>query len=157
MITLQNETDLAHLPKPELPPWYAIRTKSNCENMAALSLANKGYKQYLPLYRKHRPQSQPVIETDFPLFSGYLFRRLHLNIPLRIVTTLGHRALPILVRRSAHSPGMRPTQWYRRYLTQEEKRSKSGYLGHHAATLHFGHDRPQIYLRRLTNLDSARK
>lgn len=89
MLTLQNQPDLAHFPKPELPPWYAIRTKSNCEKMAALSLEHKGYEQYLPLYRKYRPQSQRPMETDVPLFPGYVFCRLDLNIPFRIVTTPG--------------------------------------------------------------------
>jgi transcription termination/antitermination protein NusG len=83
MITLEDETDFAHFPKLELAPWYAIRTKSNCERMAALSLKNKGYEQYLPLYRR------PVTQTEAPLFPGYVFCRLDLSIPFRIVTTPG--------------------------------------------------------------------
>jgi transcription antitermination factor NusG len=83
MITLQNETDSAHFSKLEVEPWYAIRTKSNCERMAALSLGNKGYKQYLPLYRK------PATGAEAPLFPGYVFCRLDLSIPFRIVTTPG--------------------------------------------------------------------
>jgi transcription antitermination factor NusG len=83
MITLQDETGIERFLNAEHAPWYAIHTKSNCERMAALSLENKGYEQYLPLYRRR------VTEREAPLFPGYVFCRLDLRIPFRIVTTPG--------------------------------------------------------------------
>ena len=89
MITLQNETALTSQPVLECAPWYAISTKSNCEHMAAMSLAHKGYEQYLPLYRRCSRQFGRVVETKAPLFPGYIFCRLDPRIPFRIVTTPG--------------------------------------------------------------------
>jgi transcription antitermination factor NusG len=89
MITRRNGMELADLPNVAQAPWYAIRTKSHCEVMAARSLENRGYEQYLPLYRKGRRRFQRVIETEVPLFPGYLFCRLDPSIPFRIVMTPG--------------------------------------------------------------------
>jgi len=85
MITLgyEKEKEKAPFSNAEHAPWYAIRTKSNCERMVALSLECKGYEQYLPLYRKR------ITEREAPLFPGYVFCRLDLGIPFRIVTTPG--------------------------------------------------------------------
>jgi transcription antitermination factor NusG len=89
MIALQNETASTSQPVLECAPWYAISTKSNCEHMAATSLAHKGYEQYLPLYRRCSRQFGRVVETKAPLFPGYIFCRLDPRIPFRIVTTPG--------------------------------------------------------------------
>ena len=89
MITLRQQNESAECPEVALAPWYAIRTKSNCEKMAALSLENKGYELYLPLYRKRRQQSQRASEIEAPMFPGYVFCRVDLSIPSRIVTTPG--------------------------------------------------------------------
>jgi transcription antitermination factor NusG len=70
-------------------PWYGIRTKRKFEKVAALSLANKGYEQYLPFYRRRLRWSDRVIEKETPLFPGYLFCRFDALKRLAILTTPG--------------------------------------------------------------------
>jgi transcription antitermination factor NusG len=70
-------------------PWYGIRTKSNHERVAAVVLQNKGYEQYLPVYRRWRRWSDRVVETDRPLFPGYVFCRFDARKRLPIVSTPG--------------------------------------------------------------------
>jgi transcription antitermination factor NusG len=70
-------------------PWYAIRTKSNYEKLAATVLQSKGYEQYLPMYRSRRRWSDRTVEADQPLFPGYLFCRFDVTQRLPIVTTPG--------------------------------------------------------------------
>ncbi|HXA03786.1 MAG TPA: UpxY family transcription antiterminator [Bryobacteraceae bacterium] len=71
-------------------PWFAIRVKSQYEKITAVSLHNKGYEEFAPMYRSRRYWSDRVKELDLPLFPGYIFCRFD---PL-------HR-LPILM-----SPGI---------------------------------------------------
>lgn len=70
-------------------PWYGIRTKSNCENVAATVLEAKGYESYLPSYRVRRRWSDRTVETTLPLFPGYVFCRFDARHRLPIVTTPG--------------------------------------------------------------------
>jgi transcription elongation factor/antiterminator RfaH len=70
-------------------PWYAIRTKSNCEKIAALGLESRGYEHYLPLYRSRRRWSDRTVESDQPLFPGYLFCRFDVNQRVPIMITPG--------------------------------------------------------------------
>jgi transcription antitermination factor NusG len=68
-------------------PWYAIRTKSNREKIAALVLDSKGYAPYLPLYRSRRQWSDRIVEVEEPLFAGYVFCRFDPKQRLPIITT----------------------------------------------------------------------
>lgn len=70
-------------------PWYGVRTRSNHEKMAAVSLANKGFDQYLPTYRSRRRWSDRTVETEQPLFPGYVFCRFDAKKRLPIITTPG--------------------------------------------------------------------
>lgn len=70
-------------------PWYGVRTRSNCERLAAVGLENKGYQQYLPAYRNRRRWSDRVVETEQPLFPGYVFCRFDARKRLPVVTTPG--------------------------------------------------------------------
>ncbi len=70
-------------------PWYSIRTKSNHEKVAAVVLENKGYEQFLPVYRRRRRWSDRIVETDQPLFPGYFFCRFDVKRRLPIMTTPG--------------------------------------------------------------------
>jgi transcription antitermination factor NusG len=70
-------------------PWYGIRTKSNHERVAAVVLQSKGYEQYLPVYRRRRRWSDRIVETDRPLFPGYVFCRFDARKRLPIVSTPG--------------------------------------------------------------------
>lgn len=70
-------------------PWYGIRTKSNHEKVAAVVLENKGYEQFLPTYRTRRRWSDRTVETDQPLFPGYVFCRFDAKRRLPILTIPG--------------------------------------------------------------------
>jgi len=70
-------------------PWYGLRTKSNCEKLASAVLESKGYEQYLPLYRGRKRRWDRVVETQQPLFPGYVFCRFDAKQRLPIITTSG--------------------------------------------------------------------
>jgi transcription antitermination factor NusG len=70
-------------------PWYGIRTRSNCEKIAATVLEAKGYEQYLPVQRVRRCWSDRFVETTLPLFPGYVFCRFDSKYRTPIVSTPG--------------------------------------------------------------------
>ncbi len=70
-------------------PWLAIVVKSKHEKIAARLLREKGYEEFLPLYRARRRWSNRTAELDLPLFPGYVFCRCDGDIKSRIVTTPG--------------------------------------------------------------------
>lgn len=71
------------------PNWYALRVRPNAEKAAAESLRLAGLEEFLPLARTRRHWSDRVKLLDIPLFPGYLFCRVSLDIPYRIVDTPG--------------------------------------------------------------------
>jgi transcriptional antiterminator NusG len=74
---------------PEQFPWYGIRTRSNHERVAATVLTGKGYEPYLPVYRVRRRRGDAVVESEHPLFPGYVFCRFDVKTRLPILTTTG--------------------------------------------------------------------
>jgi transcription antitermination factor NusG len=70
-------------------PWFAVQTKSRHEKVAAWALHNKGYEEFLPLYRSRRRWSDRVKELDIPLFSGYVFCRFDPEERLPVLTSPG--------------------------------------------------------------------
>ncbi|MDP8989482.1 MAG: hypothetical protein M3N41_05295, partial [Acidobacteriota bacterium] len=70
-------------------PWYGIRTRSNHENVAAIVLSGKGYDPYLPLYRVRRRRADSIVESEHPLFPGYLFCRFDAKKRLPVLMTTG--------------------------------------------------------------------
>jgi len=57
--------------------------------MVALMARNKGFEEFLPLYRARRRWSDRQKETEFPLFPGYVFCRLDPQHRLPILTIPG--------------------------------------------------------------------
>lgn len=55
--------------------WYAVRTRSRFEAVTAAALRDKGYDEFLPVWRSRRRWSDRVKEVDLPLFPGYVFCR----------------------------------------------------------------------------------
>lgn len=82
---------LRHLPSLTSPEaWYAVRTRSNFERAVASVLASKGFSPFLPAYRVKTRWSDRVVETEKPLFPGYLFCRFDpISKRLPILTTPG--------------------------------------------------------------------
>lgn len=71
-------------------PWYGIRTRSNYEKFTELALRGKGYEPYLPLYsRRRRRTDNVVVESELPLFPGYVFCRFEAAKRLPILMTTG--------------------------------------------------------------------
>ncbi|HET7159306.1 MAG TPA: transcription termination/antitermination NusG family protein [Burkholderiales bacterium] len=68
--------------------WFAIRTKPRHEKAVSLTLAGKGYEQFLPVYSSRGLGStrKPV---SLPLFAGYLFCRFDVEDRLPILITPG--------------------------------------------------------------------
>lgn len=66
--------------------WYAVHVHSKSERVAAGILSQKGYEEFLPLYRARRHWADRVKELELPLFPGYLFCRMN----------AGERLLPVL-------------------------------------------------------------
>lgn len=73
----------------EAIPWHAVRVRSRFEYTTSTILRDKGFEQFLPLYRSRRRWSDRVKEVDMPLFPGYVFCRFDASAPLSILTTPG--------------------------------------------------------------------
>ena len=69
--------------------WFAIHTRYQHENLAARSLAYKGFEVFLPQYTSVRQWSDRTKELSAPLFPCYVFLRGELEQRLRILTTPG--------------------------------------------------------------------
>ena len=70
--------------------WYALQIRQRYEKPASEILKNKGYEEFLPMYRARRRWSDRIKEVDLPLFPGYLFCRFDLNAKRApVVTTPG--------------------------------------------------------------------
>ncbi len=71
-------------------PWYAVHVQSKFERVASTLLHDKGYQEFLPLYRAKRRWSDRMKEMELPLFPGYLFCRIDVGQGvLPILTTPG--------------------------------------------------------------------
>jgi transcription antitermination factor NusG len=70
-------------------PWFGVHTRSNYEKVTASVLSVKGYDQYLPTYKLKKRWSDRVVETERPLFPGYVFCRFDPKVRLPILTTPG--------------------------------------------------------------------
>ncbi len=66
--------------------WFALQVHSGRESLAALVLRHKGYEEFLPVQKRPGKRRK---ETAAPLFPGYLFCRLGVDVLGPIVTTPG--------------------------------------------------------------------
>jgi transcription antitermination factor NusG len=87
--TKSFETDFNPGLAPDAKPWHAIRVRSRFEQTTSSLLRDKGFEQFLPLYRSRRRWSDRLKELDLPLFPGYVFCRFDPSSPLRVLTTPG--------------------------------------------------------------------
>ena len=70
-------------------PWFGVHTRSNQEKVTAKVLSYKGFDQYLPTFKSKKRWSDRVVETERPLFPGYVFCRFDPKLRLPILTTPG--------------------------------------------------------------------
>jgi transcription antitermination factor NusG len=66
---------LKHLPALTDIAWYAVRVRSNFEQVTAAALRFKGIEEFLPVTRARRRWSDRIKYIDQPLFPGYVFCR----------------------------------------------------------------------------------
>jgi transcription antitermination factor NusG len=69
--------------------WFALQAKQRYEQLITRALRNKGYEEFLPLYKRRRRWSNRIKQLDLAPFPGYLFCRRDPNNRLSILTTPG--------------------------------------------------------------------
>jgi len=82
--------------------WYALRTRSNYEKIAAAFLEARGIEQFLPLYRTQKRRTDRVMESSAPLFPGYVFCRFDVRYRTPILSALG--VVSIIAFGGKHAP-----------------------------------------------------
>jgi transcription antitermination factor NusG len=91
-------------PLPEIPQWYAIRTRSRHEKMVADQLEKQGIESFLPLVKRTHKWSDREKEVELPLFSGYSFARLSFCSPDRVRVLQTHGVAGFVGVRGAGIP-----------------------------------------------------
>jgi transcription antitermination factor NusG len=71
------------------PQWFALRVKSRHEKPVALAMRQKGFEEFLPLYRWRQTWSDRFKWVEMPLFPGYVFCRLDPANRLPLLTIPG--------------------------------------------------------------------
>ena len=69
--------------------WYAVRVRSQHEDMVARHLRVRGLEAFLPLYRENRRWSDRFKEVELPLFPGYVFCQFDATCRLPVLTVPG--------------------------------------------------------------------
>ena len=69
--------------------WFAVRVKSRAEKLVATMARNKGFEEFLPVYRSRRQWSDRMKSVETPLFPGYVFCRLAPERRLPLLTIPG--------------------------------------------------------------------
>jgi transcription antitermination factor NusG len=90
---LTNNTKLLEDCRNGSAGWFAIHTKYQHEDLAAQSLAYKGFEVFLPQYTSVRQWSDRTKALCAPLFPCYLFLREGAEHQLNILTTPGVHGL----------------------------------------------------------------
>jgi transcriptional antiterminator NusG len=94
-IPITTELEVVHvtpavpLIDPDDPRWYAVRTRSRFEAVTAAALRDKGFPEFLPMWRSCRQWSDRVKELDLPLFPGYVFCRFNARDPYPVLNSPG--------------------------------------------------------------------
>jgi transcription antitermination factor NusG len=69
--------------------WFALQVKPRFEKNTSLLLREKGFEEFLPLYRCRRRWRHRNAVIELPLFPGYLFCRFDLRDRMPVLTTPG--------------------------------------------------------------------
>ena len=111
-------------PRPDCDlKWYAVRLRSNFEQVAARALEARGYEVFLPTYSSRKTVAGRDVLREVPVFPGYLFSRFDLQRRQGVVTTpglvhvvgIGRQPIPVpdpeiesLMRLTLSADGVRP-------------------------------------------------
>jgi transcriptional antiterminator RfaH len=60
--------------------WYVVATKPNCEVKAMVNLERQSFETYMPRILERRSHARRIQMVPRPLFSGYVFVRLDLEV-----------------------------------------------------------------------------
>jgi transcription antitermination factor NusG len=88
-VTMSNSSILTSPHSPCEEHWYAAYTCANHEKCVASQLSEREIQYFLPVYRSVRRWSDRFVESDRPLFPGYVFVRLVLRDRLRVLQIPG--------------------------------------------------------------------
>lgn len=69
--------------------WYAVRVRSQHEDMVTRHLRVRGLEAFLPLYRSQHRWSDRFKEVELPLFPGYVFCQFDAENRLPVLTVPG--------------------------------------------------------------------
>jgi len=85
--------------------WYVVQTHAQREYFAQLQLRNQAFRTFLPLYEKTVRHAQKTVQKKAPLFPGYLFMVLNVDLDrwhavnstfgVSRLVTAGDRPLPV--------------------------------------------------------------
>jgi len=87
-------------------PWFALKVRTCREKLVAASLRQKGFTEFLPLFRARRRWVDRFKEVECALFPGYLFcrvdplNRLPVLITPGVISIVGLGKIPIPVDES---------------------------------------------------------
>lgn len=82
---------VSYAPRPAVAShaWFALQVKTTHEQRVAASLDQKGFEQFVPVYRQRRRWSDRIKEVERPLFPGYVFCRFDPQVRSGVVKTAG--------------------------------------------------------------------
>jgi transcriptional antiterminator NusG len=86
---LQQIHEILHDQAKVTYPWFAVRVRSNYEQVTALHLSNRGYEQFAPSYEVERKWSDRKKRVNQFLFPGYVFSRFDVEHRLPVLTAPG--------------------------------------------------------------------
>jgi transcription antitermination factor NusG len=86
---MMSQPQLGQLEADGVLSWFALRVRSNYENVAAMHLRDRGFDEFSPMYRTERQWSDRKKQIDLPLFPGYVFCRLNPEDRLPVLTVPG--------------------------------------------------------------------
>ena len=69
--------------------WYAIQVRPRCELSTARILEGKGFRPFVPLYKRRSVWSDRKVDLEHPLFPCYIFCLFDAKVRMPIMTTLG--------------------------------------------------------------------
>lgn len=77
-------------PPGSIPNWYAVYTRARHEKSVTHQLQGKSIETFLPLYKKRKRWNNGLtVQTEMPLFPGYLFTRIPLKSQLDVLRVPG--------------------------------------------------------------------
>src|SRR5579864_5131678 len=89
MIVQAESYDTTPAFAPGVPPWFAVRVRSNHERVTAIHLGERGYEEFTPSYKIERRWSDRKKEIEQFIFPGYVFCRVNPQDRLPVLTTPG--------------------------------------------------------------------